>query len=473
MSNDTIQARTYVSNFYAGGSPGSATTRSVFVKPSLPYTTNQTAPCPVPASNRCLLGSNLAYSVTTDMLDSQTMLGIDAPERDRVALKLSVTCSPLRTTDLVEKREINNRTFLVWHLGMVGDAEHTFLYNTETPRTGVSYKIATVAALAPGFNSSLAGDWKPIADFNRTDAHVSVFFLSQNNLGYFTPVSDPWFSANVNVSVGSINLFHTDSAVTTIGCAEQYQMCNPQTGTCTKPAGYAWLRDSILIENENTLGLNFAQRATASRLVFAIASTGASSTVQVLGTGALWANSLVFNGNLAPGMPDNQWQAEVLGWFQTSLARIQAYVVDFASNAGKLGALGSVLSPHDGQDELSLALRRQCRSQLVQTVGEVQNFNFVGVAIVICFSSALILLDLVLEPLVSLMCRRRNAWRCITEKARQADNKLHLLRMALANKNGSDWELGSRGVPVRSGQGDFERPVVHEQRSLVSYEVGR
>jgi len=141
ISNDTIQARTYVGNFYAGGSPGPATARSVFVKSALPYTTNQTAPCPVPASGRCLLGPNGAYSVTTDMLDSREMLGINAPEQDRITLQLSVTCSPLHTSDLVEQREIGDRIFLVWHLGKVGSSEDTYLYNTETPHTDASYRI--------------------------------------------------------------------------------------------------------------------------------------------------------------------------------------------------------------------------------------------------------------------------------------------------------------------------------------------
>ena len=67
-SNDTIQARTYVSNFYANTS-SSSTARSIFVRPTLPYTTSASAPCPIPAAERCILGSNAAFSMKT-LLDS-------------------------------------------------------------------------------------------------------------------------------------------------------------------------------------------------------------------------------------------------------------------------------------------------------------------------------------------------------------------------------------------------------------------
>ena len=95
-----------------------------------------------------------------------------------------------------------------------------------------------------------------------------------------------------------------------------------------------------------------------------------------LGVGSLWANNLVF-GNIAPGLPDTQWQAEVLGWFQTLLVKLQADVLDYASNArtladDELGPLGRVRSPYNdtefgGAGPVKEALQRQCRNQLVQT----------------------------------------------------------------------------------------------------------
>ena len=69
--------------------------------------------------------------------------------------------------------------------------------------------------------------------------------------------------------------------------------------------------------------------------------------VTSLGINSLWANNLAF-GTLAPGLPDNQWHIEVLGWLQTILVQLQASVVNYASNNhDKLGPQGKVNSPYN------------------------------------------------------------------------------------------------------------------------------
>ena len=95
--------------------------------------------------------------MTTGLLDSHEMLGINAPPQDRVALQLSVTCSPVSVRNLTELIEVNNATFLVYFLGNLSISDRmgirtfdipqnwTYLYNTMTARTGVSYLLEWVA----------------------------------------------------------------------------------------------------------------------------------------------------------------------------------------------------------------------------------------------------------------------------------------------------------------------------------------
>ena len=298
---------------------------------------------------------------------------------------------------------------------------------------------------------------------------MSIFFLSSSNLGYLLPVYDPWFSANGTnwADLGALNISKPDYAVTTMICADQYRMCNPANDSCTPLGGIRRLRDSVL--GDNTAGFNVAQLATAGRLLIALTNVNTYNVVQSLGVGALWANNIVF-GSLSPGLPDNQWQIEVLGWFQTSLAKLQAYVVDFASNAGNLGPLGTadlLGYEHSGRsDPLYSSFLDQCRSQLVQTEGQVQNFNFFGVLITVCLSGILILLDMTLERLVDLL-NHQKGWQMASKRARQADDKLHLLRMALAREDEGNWRLGNWSIPVRDGHECFDRALVAEE--LVAY----
>jgi hypothetical protein len=140
--NDTIQARSYVSSFYANSST-SSTARSIFVQSSLPYNVSTSALCPIPATTRCILGSNSAYSMTTPLLNSQKMLGINGKRKDQVSIQLSVTCSPVHIKDISEPVSIGEDTFLKFHLGPTLNSEnnYTYIYNIVTPKTGVGYML--------------------------------------------------------------------------------------------------------------------------------------------------------------------------------------------------------------------------------------------------------------------------------------------------------------------------------------------
>ena len=181
-----------------------------------------------------------------------------------------------------------------------------------------------------------------------------------------------------------------------------------------------------------------AQIATADRIIIALTESNTYSSVEGLGAEALWANNWA-TLNISPGLPDNQWQIEVLGWFHTSLAKLQAYMVEFASNTAGLGHFGIVQSPYSNRITLgerstiaSQVLQGQYENQLIQTAGDVQNFSFLGVMIIVCASLSLVLLDCSLERIVNFVNKYLGLG-YIVKRARQADNKMHLLRMALSS----------------------------------------
>jgi len=284
------------------------------------------------------------------------------------------------------------------------------------------------------------------------------------------PVHDPWFSANGTSNLTSDGLLgiKADAAVNTMVCADQYVLCNPSKSVCNSPAGLYTHYEDVWVTN--ILEFNAAQLATAGRILVAFAYANTFGTVSSLGPTALWANTLT-GGISSPSLPDNQWQIEVLGWFQTNLARIQGSVVEFASNTAGISPFGSI-GIQNGQrlgDPPSSAEGRaqldQCANQLVQAVGEVQNFSLCGVLVIVCLSAAVVLLDWSLEWMVDFFGHRDS----VPKRARQADGKLHLLRMALrgSTTGGDDWELGKWGIPVRVDLGPIDRPTI--SKNLVVY----
>ncbi|KAJ6781152.1 hypothetical protein PWT90_07863 [Aphanocladium album] len=480
LVNDTLLARTYASNFYSNENV-SATAKSLFVRQALPYTINTIAPCPIPAGNRCFLGSNTAFQVTSDRLDSHEALGINAKAEDRILLQVILTCSPVSVKGLFQVTETSYTSYLDFFMGDISLSNNrstniTYRYDGNTASVGY-FQLLTAYSNRYSYvgGSKDSSVWRPHPDFARQDADMSVNFLSQNAVAYLNPVFGPMFSANGtknSTSGGSRMLYLPDQSVSTMVCADQYVLCNPSTSACTKPDGVLNLREDII--SDNTIGLNVAQRLTAFRLILTLINSSSFNIIQNLGVSALWSNSRVFL-NLSPGLPSNQWQTEVLGWFQTGLARIQGYVVDFASNEIGLSPYAVEQSGIGNRTMVGESAGRrgyqyQCKNQLVQTAGEVQNFNFVAVVVIVVLSVFLILLDLALESIVNLILHRRG-WKSPSKRARQADDKLHLLRMALGHSSGGKetaaWKRGEFGVPVSDKPGQFYRPTVCDD--LVSY----
>ncbi|RKK71041.1 hypothetical protein BFJ69_g11312 [Fusarium oxysporum] len=453
--NDTRRARSHVANFYANTSSSAAP--SIFVRPTLPYDISSSAPCPIPAHDRCILGPNKAFSITSAFLDSHEMLGINAKFEDGVSIQLSLTCSPVHTDDLVQETRNEAGDFMEFFLGPIHDmTNYTYRYNKAIAnKTGIGYLIQSYPTFANSSSSSNPLLWKPIPDFSPIDADVTVHFLSQNNIAYLAPVYDPWFSANgtYNITSQGITVYGSDRNVDTMVCADQYVLCNPSIASCTSPAGVLNLVNNL---TSTTLNFSTTQLSTADRILYSLAQSNTYTTVANLGTAALWANNMV-TGHVSFGLPEDQWKTEVIGWFQTNLAMLQAYVVEFASNTADLGPFGYVQPPKSRYEQ------EQCTQQLVQAVGEVQNFSVCGMLIIVCVSAALVLLDCSLERIVDFVddFYGRDS---MARRARQADNKLHLLRMALG---GNEWVLGRWGIPVRDGAAKHNRPS--GSKDLVSY----
>lgn len=142
---ETHRARTYVNNFYAN-TPSSFAARSIFPQTTLPYNVTTSAPCPVVPAERCWLGPNGAFSMSTD-LDSHNMLGINAKQEDRISLRRNVTCSPVHIEDRVEKNIRDNRTFLDFFLGPIldGTVNKTWSYYFDMPTTNADYLLWRVS----------------------------------------------------------------------------------------------------------------------------------------------------------------------------------------------------------------------------------------------------------------------------------------------------------------------------------------
>jgi hypothetical protein len=313
--------------------------------------------------------------------------------------------------------------------------------------------------------------WLPASALNIQNADVSVAFLAQNSIEYLSPVSDPWFSAhqlsNLSIPNDPIVLYAPDENLNVMACIDQYQICNPNTSpyTCTIVGSELDMRKGYL-----EIGLNDYQIATAMRLSFALRLTGTYITLESLGDTALLARDRL-TGTFGLRLPDNQWQIEVQGWFETSLAKLQSYMVEWTANLADLGPLGSVIVPSPAGGPVERASLDMCSNQRIRNTGAYQSFSFLGLMIVIGVGLTIMVLSWTVESCVSFVrSRRPHGKHNYREIARIADRKLQLQRQALTGAGyGQGWEHVFDVVPVTTRGCEFPPPAWYRSNDAEDY----
>ena len=108
--------------------------------------------------------------------------------------------------------------------------------------------------------------WQPIPDLNRTDGDVTLIMLNQNDIYYEVPSDDPWIPAHTKTNKGDIYI--RDYYANLLGCVDQYQVCNPNTGhsACTKLSGFGPVLHELGVPG-NTADLNYPQTWAAVRIL--------------------------------------------------------------------------------------------------------------------------------------------------------------------------------------------------------------
>jgi hypothetical protein len=328
---------------------------------------------------------------------------------------------------------------------------------------------------------SSTGGWTPITALQVSNADITAIFLASNGVSYINPVSDPWFSAHTSLNLSQSGIlneaYRADSYVSVMACTDQYQLCNPTSSplNCT-------ILGSVqdVLAGTQQINLTPYQLASADRLIPLLIASSIFSTVNDLSGSALLAADRLAD-LISTGLPSNQWQIELQGWFETSLAGIQADVVSWPAQPTDLGPFGSVSAPNATGDPVSKAAHALCSAQRIRNTGAYQSFSTLGLIIVIVLGTTIIILSLTVEFCVaSLRKRKRQRYQRLQNKkanddksdknkvnddkgddyddcgeiARIADRRFQLQRMVLVAADPEVlWEGRMDDVPVTADPG--------------------
>ena len=383
----------------------------------------------------------------SNLINSHTDLGINAPPHERVAVQKHTICAPLRPlTSVLDRNEDN--VILAYNYGAIDPYNFTYFYSTESQKDDFTYELYPINAQANFENA-----WVPIPELARSDADLSMAMISQNSVVFNHSCADPIFQADVPLEAnGIIYGYLTTNYVGTIACAEQYRVCDPVSAICSRFAG--------LIENfvlADSIGLSKAQLATSTRLLYALEQTNIWSAIATRASAALRAQELL-QDRLQDSLPNNWWTVELSGWFEASLARLQYLTLEYAT--GPISAIPGLEELL--QEQSTKPSQKFCHSQLVKETQGTESFSVLGLGILYGVGGLIIIVSFVIEPLTARIQTRKvkratGSSSADLEYAHArwvADGLLQLQRQALEGAGQGTWSRTSRTVPV-AGNSDL------------------
>ena len=188
----------------------------------------------------------------------------------------------------------------------------------------------------------------------------------------------------------NVTYFAPAAPVSVVGCASQYQWCNPnQDNTCTNLVG-----NEAEAEAVDRIGYNEKQMRIYARLVQALTSSSIGIIASSLGNDALLAGSKSLGaGEVSVPLPNNQWIQELNYWFGMHLTNTQLQVVQYATGTGNAAWDRNWEAP-GAEDEW------WCVNQMVQR-SDYSSINMLGVILILCFGILFVLVNTFLDPVVT------------------------------------------------------------------------
>ncbi|KAF3766253.1 hypothetical protein M406DRAFT_11941, partial [Cryphonectria parasitica EP155] len=367
-----------------------------FVHRNLPYNITTTAECPFD-KNICL-DDNSTIVLDSGLVDSREDFGLNTPDGQQFQIRMRVECAPIRTEGYTTNFNLSDdRSYTQYWYGPSGG---NFTYewtndelwelrklaiqsaNFDVAQTNDDYNIDVFSVYSNNgtLNASeaLGSEFDPITELTITNADLSLFFISANQILYLEEVLDPLFRATTQLSEG-YSFYFSDQPASPLACSSQQQICVP-TGSgsdCTPLLGVYDVFPAAkgLIEDRSA-----SYRNSFDWLLndFHLNGMTIYQIVKVMSSSALEAKQSLTSG-FQPGLPDNQWQIEVERWFQINLAAWQYLFISLATGPGISSIPGSFISTPGNTEEEVL-----CRNQKI-TSAAYTSFSMFALLLIFIF----------------------------------------------------------------------------------------
>lgn len=243
---------------------------------------------------------------------------------------------------------------------------------------------------------------------------------------YLEPLDDPWYSAHLQVPgvmmsshilKGNASIWFRDNPVNVLGCAEQYQFCNPNLPANTNCTSLVGLDQAVNVTDG--LWRSPAQNASfySIRYVLDVYGIYLNDIVRSLGISSLTARNSLRGGIQGP-LPNNQWQLEVQYWHSISMALLQRMVVEQATGPTSETVYPWLVKPQTKEEQAQCHIQVSFISFNVPYASDFPdqkiintahtNFSVLGLSIILVVGALLLLTSVSIDLIVGYIQKRRN-----------------------------------------------------------------
>ncbi|KAF3026642.1 hypothetical protein E8E14_014501 [Neopestalotiopsis sp. 37M] len=295
-------------------------------------------------------------------------------------------------------------------------------------------------------------DFKPIDELVRTDADVILTFLSGNGVLNMNPLTGDWYrTADEPFTVfgagateeGAFNVYLPSEPASPMGCVNQYQFCSTEYPGTTGCGPLESLRGALagvapffntsypefltFVESGNASSTQTARFDYFATVFFGVGNS-LDQILKQIGSSGLLSQRSILGGQQAL-LPPNQWQLDMRYLWDTSLAAVQAGVVQHVYGPTDAATLQSWLK-FTGPE-----MEKLCSSQKVRSTAH-GSFSLFGLSFIFVGGSIIILISYLLEP-VSSFLHNRWGYKKYSHLEWTSNSMLHLQRQRMAHEEAS------------------------------------
>jgi hypothetical protein len=407
--------------------------------------------CPFPDAKFCRKSTNGPIRLTSELINSNDHLGINASPDDQISYRREMTCAPL--PDAPDGDIISESSTSVFGDGLALKRQFRYVdWASRLNKTDAPLNIAWLnfTAQDPYHFTSMSirsnltdekgndlNDYQTIGGLMPVGADFDIAIMT-NNVKYQSSFNDTLFST-VEDNGGK--------AFSAFACATKHQFCNPINNLCTKKGGWSDIgfdaNDNLSFSLWNNEGLTPLQHATIYSIRTASSLHSLNHIFSALQSQALLAarGLNVLSTTPAPALANNQTQQEMRFWFATGLAALQHEIHALPTSA---------VSSQRAQAIASQAPELQQLCHLQRTTSGIGNYvsiSVLGLSIILAFGTAIILASILIRPITAFWQKNRLHIEHSSLEWR-ATELFHLLKSACEGRNVGTWTTRQASIPT-------------------------